>query len=121
MIYTFVAFVLLIYDENHHPYLLLFMGASTIIFSVSAWIYIQSINTRGKVVSLLSGFVLAFLAMLICESAWDWVKYSSNPSIAAGYRTPLIYGAFVVFYGFILFLPALIGLMKSTFNKETTA
>jgi hypothetical protein len=121
MIYTFVAFVVLIYDENHHPYLFLFMTASTIIFSASVWIYMQSIDTRKRALALLSGFVLAFATMYICDATWDWHNgYPRTIKFELEYEIVSSYAVFLVFYGLILLMPVLVGFIRSiVVNKET--
>jgi hypothetical protein len=123
MIYTFVAFVLLIYDENHHLYLFLFMIASTVILSASAWFFLRSIDTREQVASLLAGFVLSFTVMMIGESTWDWRTYYGHPraTFVAEYMSALRFGAFLVFYGMILFLPALLGPIRNAINNRRMA
>jgi uncharacterized membrane protein YozB (DUF420 family) len=123
MIYTFVAFVLLIYDENHHPYLFLFMTASTIILSAGAWLFLRSGETRKRVASLLAGFVLAFTVLFVCESTWDWHAYYGYPKPPAGteYMSAVRFGVFLAIYGVILFLPALAGLTRSAINKSKPA
>ncbi len=120
MIYTFIAFVVLIYDENHHPYLFLFMTASTIIFSASVWFFLQSVDMRKRAISLFSGFVLAFATSYICDATWDRHNgYPRTIKFEFDYETVSSYAIFLVFYGLILLLPVLVGFIKSTVNKET--
>jgi hypothetical protein len=122
-IYTLFASVLLGYDENRHPYLFLFMIVSTIILSTSVWFFLRSIDTRKRVLSLLSGFVLAFAVSYISDATWDWHAYYGYPKPPAEpmYMLILRYAAFLVFYGAILFLPALLGLARHSYNKGRPA
>jgi len=120
MIYTFIAFVVLIADENHHPYLFLFMTASTIILSASVWFFMQSVDMRKRAISLFSGFVLAFATSYLCDATWDRHNgYPRTIKFEFEYETVSSYAIFLVFYGLILLLPVLVGFIKSTVNKET--
>ena len=113
-IYTLFASFLLGYDENHHPYLFLFMIASTIILSTSVWFFLRSSDTRKRVLSLLLGFVLAFAVTIICDATWDWHAYYGypKPPAEAVYVSVIRYVAFLVFYGGILFLPTLLDVIR---------
>jgi hypothetical protein len=119
-IYTLFASFLLGYDENRHPYLFLFMIASTIILSTSVWFFLRSIDTRKQVLSLLLGFVLAFAVSIICDATWDWHAYYGypKPPAEAAYVSVLRYVAFLVFYGGILFLPSLLDVMRRASGIE---
>ena len=114
MIYTLFASFLLGYDENHHPYLYLFMIASTIIFFASVWFFLRSSDTRKRVLSLLLGFILAFAVTCISDVTWDYFAYFGypKPPAEAAYILVIRYVAFLVFYGGILFMPSLLGGMR---------
>jgi len=113
-IYALFASFLLGYDENHHPYLFLFMATSTIILSASVWFFLRSSDTRKRVLSLLLGFALAFAVSSICDATWDWHAYYGypKPPAEASFMSVIRYLAFLMFYGGILFLPSLLGGMR---------
>jgi len=119
-IYTLFASFMLGYDENHHPYLFLFMIASTILLSASVWSFLRSIDTRKQALSLLLGFVLAFAVTIICDTTWDYFAYYGYPRPPAetAYVSVLRYVAFLVFYGGILFLPSLLDVMRRASANE---
>ena len=121
IIYTLFASFMLGYDENHHPYLFLFMIASTIILSASVWSFLRSSDTRKRVLSLLLGFVLAFAVTCICDATWDYHAYYGypKPPAEAAYMPVIRYAAFLVFYGGILFLPTLLdGMRRRSATEE---
>ncbi len=123
MMYTFVAFTGLIYDENHHPLLFLFMTLSTITISIAAWIYLSSTDIKKNFVSLLAGFVLALSITWICNSTWDWYTFYGlpRPAAVAWYVTIFRSSIMVLFWGLILFWPALLGLVRRAGNNRRVA
>lgn len=120
MMYTFVAFTGLIYDENHHPYLIAFMICSTVAVSGGAWFFIQGQQTQKRIVSLLNGFILLAAIGAICESTWDWRAYHGLPAQppVAWYTTALRIIIIATFWGMILFWPALVGLARHAVSKR---
>ena len=123
MMYTFVAFTQLIYDENHHPYLIAFMIGSTISISVGAWAFLQSTSVWKKLLSLIFGFVFASVIGSISYATWDWATYygfpptTPEPWYVAAVKAFLISPIWVV----VLFWPALVGLARRIFHTRTIA
>ena len=109
-IYTFIAFVFLIYDENHHPYLLAFMSASTLTIASGAWFFLRSASLKGRILSMFGGLISGYLISTICDRTWDAAAYY-------GFQTGMpdpwyitLYRAFMIlaFFSVILLWPALI-------------
>jgi hypothetical protein len=121
--YSLVGFVMLLYDEVHSPYLLAFMTISTLLISTVVWIFMRSVNRFHRFIILLGSFIACLLIDRICGATWDSNAYYGLP---AQPPTPwysslgeIIF--FTVLWSPIIWLPALIGLFRSTFNKEPKA
>jgi hypothetical protein len=121
--YSFVGFIMLLYDEVRSPYLIAFMTASTLLISASVWIFMRRESHLHRFGTLLAGFFVGLLIDRICATTWDFNAYYGLPA-----RPPMPwYGSLleIIFYTVmwspILWLPALIGLFKNTFHKEPTS
>jgi hypothetical protein len=90
--YALVGFMLVaIYDDNHHPYLLVFMAASTLLSGAGAWAFLRSTTVLGRVLSLagsmIAGMVLhpylqvIFAISMLVYSAGAWVTLRSTTVI----------------------------------------
>lgn len=122
MMYAFAAFALLLYDENHHPYLVAFMLGSTLVISLGAWFYLRSTDTWKKIVSLLFGFIGAYVVSYICYATWDWAAYYGFPEAPAQAWYVALRNIVVMlsFWMLILFWPAIVGLVQRGFKKRRT-
>jgi hypothetical protein len=120
MMYAFVAFVLLIYDENHHPYLAIFMLGSTLVVSLGAWFYLRNTVTWKKLVSLFSGFVFGYIISYVCYATWDWSAYHGFPEAPPQewYVTMKNMIEIVLLWSVFLLWPAIIGLVQLGVKKR---
>jgi hypothetical protein len=117
-LYSLIGFVMLLYDEVHSLYLFVFMTASTLFISASVWFFMRSANRFHRVTILLGSFFAGLLFDRIC-TAWGLFTYY----LPAQPPTPWYHSLFeilffTVLWSPIVWLPGLIGLFKSTFNKE---
>lgn len=122
MIYAFAAFALLIYDENHHPYLPAFMTASTLAICLAVWGFLQSDSNWKRVVSMLAGFVTALVLNNIAYATWDYAAYYGlPPSPPQPWYTAAFAGiiGWTLFWLGIMFWPALIGLVRRVVNGRS--
>lgn len=126
MIYAFAAFVLLIYDENHHPYLLVFMAASTLVICMTVWVFLQSASSWKRVIALIAGFVvtlilsnIAYLNNMSYVTGDYAAYYGLPPSPPQPWYTALngVIG-WTIFYSGIMFWPLLIGLVRHVVNSR---
>lgn len=119
-IFAFVGFVLLIYDENHSPYLIAFMTASTIVFTGSVWLFIRSTTTRKRFIILVVGFLLAVALSWTCDLTWDWnAYYGIRPMPPEPWYTALKgYIVITALWCATMFWPALIGLARRIINRQ---
>ena len=120
-IYAFVAFASLIYDENHHPYLFAFMSATTIAVCLAVWGFLKSHSSWKRVVSLLAGFVTAFVLGNISYATQNYAGYYNLPPSP---RQPWFPAAFdgilgwTVLYSGIMYWPVVIGLVRHVINNR---
>ncbi len=120
-IFAFGAFANLIYDENHHPYLLLFIAASTLIVAGAVWFFLRSEKLSGRFLSLFFGFVLALIVGQISYATWDYAAYYGLPeSTTTWVREVRNIIPFSFFWMLILFWPAGIGLIKWISRRSTS-
>lgn len=121
MMYTFVAWMGLLYDENHHPYLIAFMIGSTLAISIGAWFFLSRNQTQKRIIALLSSFVAVAIITAISESTWNWREYYSLPPQppVAWYVSALRILVIMTFWGVILFWPAILGVIKrAIYNRK---
>ena len=121
--YSFVGFMMLLYDEVRSPYTIAFMTASTLVICASVWIFMRSANRVHRFITLLAGFFAGLLIDRICATTWDFNAYYGLPAQPPmpWYSSLLEIIFFTVMWSPIMWLPALVGLFKSTFNKEPTS
>ncbi len=120
VMYTFVAFVWLIYDENHHPYLLIFMSASTLAIAAGAWFFLRSASLKARVASIVGGLIAGNVIGQICDNTWDAAAYYDLP---AGLPSPwymTVFRTFMIlsFFAVFLFWPAVISLYQRTIRSR---
>lgn len=114
MIYTFVGFLILLYDENHSPYLLLFVGASTLAISVSVWFYMTGAQPLHRFGALVFGFFMLVVIERISGLTWDVAAYYGFPAAPPASWQDLLLEIWIVtlFWGGIMLLPAVLLLVK---------
>lgn len=118
--YSFVGFMMLLYDEVRSPYTIAFMIASTLLISASVWIFMRSESHLHRLGILLGGFFTGLLMDRVVAATWDFNAYYGMPAQPPmpWYGTLLEIVFFTILWSPIIWLPALVGLFKSTFNKE---
>lgn len=77
--YIFYGSVYMVYDENHHPYLLAFIAFSTIAISLGAWGYFRSISPLRRVLALIGGLLAATVLSGVSYATWDYRAYYGLP------------------------------------------
>jgi hypothetical protein len=85
-IYVLYGFVFMLYDSNHHPYLLAFMAFTTLAISLGAFGYFHAVSPLRRVLALSAGLLVAAVFSGISEATWDFASYSGLPSSTAGYN-----------------------------------
>jgi hypothetical protein len=77
--YILYSSVFMVYDENHHPYLLVFIAATTLAMSLGAWGYFRTRTPLGRILALVGGLVLATLFSIVNGATWDYRAYYGLP------------------------------------------
>ena len=117
MMYAIGAWVWMIYDENHHPYLIVFVFTSALVSTGAAWAFLRSSSLTSRVFSVAGGFVTGGIISQICYATWDWRAYyglSETPQV--WYQS---LGQIIVIYTFwlvLLFWPAIVGIIHQKIN-----
>lgn len=120
-IYAFAAFASLIYDENHHPYLFAFIAATTIAGFLAVWGFLKSDSNWKRVVSLLAGFVTAFVLSNIAYTTQNYAGYYNlPPSPPQPWYTAAFDGiiGWTLLYAGIMYWPVVIGLVRHVINNR---
>ena len=114
------AWIFMVYDENHHPYLLAFMLASTLAAAGGAWIFLRSSSVKGRILAIVGSFIAAAIIGGICNASWDWYAYYGIPKPdEAWYLTLGMSILGILFWILIFFWPALIGVIRRITTRRT--
>ena len=81
-IYSFFAWFGVMYDENHHPYLLVFIIASTLAVCTGSWFYFRKTAAIQRVLSLVTGLIALMVIVGINNATWDLRAYYNLPESA---------------------------------------
>jgi hypothetical protein len=112
-IFAFPAWMALLYDENHHPYLLFFMLGSTLALSLGAYLYLRGTSLAKRMVSLVGGLLVALTFGWICEGTWDYrAYYGFTTPPDPWYMSILRWTVALIMIAFILFGPAIVSILR---------
>jgi len=118
-IYAFGGFMNMGYDENHHPYLLIFMLFTTLIVTAGAWFFLRSGSIVSRVLSIALGFIAASILGGICYATWDFYAYHSLPNPYENWYQRLIPATIGIFFGLlIIFFPAIIAVVQRVLYRK---
>ena len=112
VMYAFGASVSLIYDENHHPSLLLLMAITTLMITAGAWAFLRSSSLLGRVLSVAVSYVVAVIPVAISYLTWDWRAYYRLPPSDRWVDNLGVAPIGILFWLLILFWPALLVLAQ---------
>lgn len=74
-LFIFYCGVSILFDENHHPLLLLFMAAVTLAGAAGAWAYFRLRFAFPRVFSLGGALLAMALLQIWCYGTWDFHAY----------------------------------------------
>lgn len=78
-LFIFYAGVSILFDENHHPLLLLFMTAVTLIAAAGMWAYYQLRNAVPRVLALAGTLLVLAPLQIWSYGTWDYRAYYNLP------------------------------------------
>lgn len=78
-LYIFYGWTYILYDENHHPLLLVFIAFSTLAVSLGAWGYFRAGSPMRRILALAGGMLLATAISAINYATWDYRAYYGFP------------------------------------------
>jgi len=119
-LYALAGWMSMIYDENHHPYLLVFMLASTLVTAGVAWFFLRSSSIKGRILAIVGGFMIALIIGSICEATWDWHEYygiAKQPT--TWYKQVWNRITILFFWGVFLFWPSIVELIRRKTTRRT--
>ena len=112
------SWMFLIFDENHPPYLLLFILATTVAASAGAWFFLRSASLLGRVLSIITSFIGVAVITGISYATWDWRAYYGLPPSDQVLNNLGLAPIGVLLWLLILFWPALIALTRRLLNHQ---
>jgi len=118
ILFVFPAWLACMYDENHSPYLLLFMLGSTLAFTIGAYIFARLANSLLRILCLLTGTLVALGINWICDSTWDFATYYHlPPSNEPWYMAIFRWSIALAFIALFLLGPALLPLIRKSIGR----
>ena len=78
-LYVLFGFAFMIYDENHHAYLALFILSTSLAITLGSWGYFRANTPLRRELALLGGLLLAVIIYTINMSTWDYRAYYGFP------------------------------------------
>jgi hypothetical protein len=79
VVYTFYISVFMVYEENHNPFLLFFMLATTLAACSGAWGYFRSALPLHRVGFLVGGLTLSVGFTVWSNRTWGYSAYNGLP------------------------------------------
>lgn len=81
-LYILYSFVYMLFDENHHPRLLMLIAATTLVICLGAWGYYRLTGPLRRVLALLGGLLGATALSVFSEATWNSSAYYGLPESA---------------------------------------
>jgi hypothetical protein len=83
-LFILYAFVVMLADENHNPYLLWLMAAWTLAGCAGAWAFFRIASPIGRAMALVASAITWVVMRAINNATWDFRAYYNLPADAYG-------------------------------------
>ena len=118
--FALISWVGLMYDENHHPWMMAFIFGATLAAAGGAWFFLRSGSLKGRIFSVTGSFIAAVVLSSLAWSTGNWRAYYGWPAADPWYQslgeaTPLLLVWFL-----ILFWSVAIGAIHGVARKLQT-
>lgn len=74
-VFTFIGWFVVLFDENHHPFLYGFILLAAAMLATAVWFYFHLQNPLTRVLPLIAGSGGVVLLDVINSLTWDWRAY----------------------------------------------
>ncbi len=102
-IFTFIGWFVVLFDENHHPFLYGFILIATFLLVTAVWFYSSLQNPFARAFVLIGGAADVVIVDLITSLTWDWrAYYHLSDDGQLTYYSPFGLIAIAVLLGFML-------------------
>ncbi len=79
-VFTFIGWFVVLFDENHHPFLYGFIISSTVMLAIAVWLYFRYTGPLARVVPLIVASAGVVMLDVINSLTWDWRTYYHLPA-----------------------------------------
>lgn len=117
-VYILYAAVAMLYDENHSPFLMAFITATTLAAGLGAWGYFRLGSPLRRVLALVGGIGLMTLLSVVNYQTWDYRAYYGLPERARD-ASP-IGVAFIVVLGLFMLAVGLLAYWRQRRHTRLT-
>jgi hypothetical protein len=107
-VFTFIGWFVVLFDENHHPFLYGFIVTATLMLMSVVWLYFRLASPLARVVPLITASAGVVMLDVINSLTWDWRTYyqlpaNGNPTYysIAGLITIVVLLGFMLLTGFL--------------------
>ncbi|MCX7976976.1 MAG: hypothetical protein N2646_07865 [Bellilinea sp.] len=101
-VFTFIGWFVVLFDENHHPFLYGFIITATVILVSAVWLYFRLTSPLARVVPLIAAAAGVVMLDLINSLTWDWRTYYNLRDDGSLFYSTAGLIAIVVLLGFML-------------------
>lgn len=79
-VFTFIGWFVVLFDENHHPFLYGFIMTATVMLVSAVWLYFRLASPLARVVPLIAALAGVIMMDVLNSLTWDWRSYYHLPA-----------------------------------------
>ena len=118
--FALISWVVLIYDENHHPWLMAFIFGATLAAAAGAWFFLRSSSLKGRIFSVTGSFIAAVVLGSLSWSTGNWRASYGWPTADPWYEALFEAAPLLLIWFLILFWSGIIGALHGITRKLQT-